>query len=256
MSRRAAIIIHALESQKGPFKLKAPMLDADGTLIKKRDAPTLIEELIAENEEVWNNFLTNEFCTLGYKTPASDFDDTYRDYLYLIEYVRFVHYRDLQEPSAHTKEGLVNLLGSVSDNVDYVEGNYETCITPTPNGIGIPEEELLNEKPSPALLGYTSWEQLSGITDDSFSNFVRAIPCVYGWNKIAEKLQSEGDGEQGTLFYKSWFQANLDDSYASTLSEYLEANHSTYDSPGNKDKWSVAFHEACQFETALFAAGL
>jgi thiaminase len=43
----------------------------------------------------------------------------------------------------------------------------------------ISEADLLEDKVSPQVLGYTSWEQMYAMTDDVYSTTVRMIPCVY-----------------------------------------------------------------------------
>ncbi|PBK67966.1 hypothetical protein ARMSODRAFT_1005005 [Armillaria solidipes] len=264
-SGRASTILHTLgldsESKRGPFKLKAVSLDDDRPPIPlpKPEGPraqhTLIEQLIINNQYVWRKFMANQFCADGYKSPANKFDDKFRamskqDYLYLIEYVRFVNFRSLQEPSAHTEDGLSDMVSDLNKNVKDVQDYFDSCI----KDMQINGDDLLEESASTTVLGYSSWEQLCAMTDDAFSNFIRAVPCVYGWNKIAQRLKQEGPGETDTLFYNYWFLQNLDSGSADRLSQFLEDNRSKYESPGSMEKWNAAFRQACLFETAFFKA--
>ncbi|PBK94499.1 hypothetical protein ARMGADRAFT_1164632 [Armillaria gallica] len=264
-SGRASTILHTLgfdsESKRGPFKLRAATLDDERPPIPlpKPKGPieqyTLIEQLIMNNEDVWTKFLENQFCADGYKSPANEFDDKFRamsrqDYLYLIEYARFVNFRSLQEPGAHTEDGLEDVLNNLNKNVKEVQDYFNSCI----NDMHINGDDLLKEKASTMVLGYSSWEQLSAMTDDAFSNYIRAVPCVYGWNKIAQKLEQEGPGQTDPLFYQYWFVQNIDPGSANRLSQFLEDNRSQYESPGSMEKWNIAFRQACLFETAFFTA--
>ncbi|KAG7439710.1 heme oxygenase-like protein [Guyanagaster necrorhizus] len=257
MTRRAAAILGALASQVVLFNVEPVTLDIDRTPVLMQEAPTIIDQLITWNQQAWDNFLNNEFCALGYNSSASDFNDKYRgyaeqDYLYLIEYVRFINYRGLQEPITHTKEGLQELVVNVTRNVGYVNDSYDDLTT----GMNVTADDVASLRPAPSMWGYTSWEELSAITDDSFSNYVRAIPCIYGWYKIAEKLQNSGPGVNNTFFYNYWFQQNIGNSSAVKISEYLETLRSRYESPANWEKWNASFHQALAFESAFFQAGL
>ena len=59
--------------------------------------------------------------------------------------------------------------------VDDVDGFFATCV----DQMKINKQDLLEDKVSPQVLGYTTWEQLYSVTDDVYSNYVRMIPCVY-----------------------------------------------------------------------------
>ncbi|KAG7439714.1 uncharacterized protein BT62DRAFT_924537 [Guyanagaster necrorhizus] len=229
MTCRAAAILGTLESQVVPFKLKA--LDVDHLPMRMQDRPTLIEELIVNNEELLH---------LSLMTSSE------QDYLYLIEYICFINYQALQDPLAHTQEGLNNMATRITRNMGYVNDNYDDCI----NGMKILADDLLNEKASPALLEYTSWEQLSAGNSMHLS-------CLYLQNSNQSLLaERDSSAAKDTLFYKYWFEANFDPGSVNRLSNYLEANHAFYDCSSNKDKWNTGFHQACLFETAFFAVGL
>jgi len=43
-------------------------------------APTIIETLIEANADVWELYLNNQFCAVGYRASAAEFDSTYRDF--------------------------------------------------------------------------------------------------------------------------------------------------------------------------------
>jgi len=52
-------------------------------VIAERDppsSPTIIEELIEANADVWELYLNNQFCAVGYRASAAEFDSTYRDF--------------------------------------------------------------------------------------------------------------------------------------------------------------------------------
>lgn len=97
------------------------------------------------------------------------------DYKYLIEYVRFVNYRYRQDRITRTSAGLREVVEYLPRKVDDVDGFFETCV----KDMNISGEDLLEDKVSPQVLGYTSWEQLYAMTDDVYSNYVRMIPCIY-----------------------------------------------------------------------------
>lgn len=170
---------------------------------------TVIELLIKENQDVWDMLLKNKFCQTGYDSTGEEFntifqgyakvyllnnlslynqahdsnciDNAKQDYRYLIEYVRFLTFRFLQDPSSHTEAGWKEILrtdeeahGTIPKAVHGVGSYYECCIA-----MKINAEDLLKEKNSPPVLGYVAWEQLSAMTDDVFSNYVRMIPCIF-----------------------------------------------------------------------------
>jgi hypothetical protein len=59
--------------------------------------------------------------------------------------------------------------------VDFVGEFFDSCVS----GMGINAQELVTERFSPQALGYSAWEQLSAMTDDAFSSYIRLIPCIY-----------------------------------------------------------------------------
>lgn len=102
-------------------------------------------------------------------------DYVQEDYKYLIEYVRFVNYRYLQDLTTRTSAGLKEMLNYLQQKVDTVDSFFATCV----NQMKISTQDLLDDGVSPQVLGYTSWEQLYSDTDDVYSNYVRLIPCIY-----------------------------------------------------------------------------
>jgi len=62
----------------------------------------------------------------------------------------------------------------------YVDDFFDICV----GQMEINEQELLDERSSPPVLGYTAWEQISAMTDDVFSNYVRMIPCIVVSNSV------------------------------------------------------------------------
>ncbi|KAK0701094.1 hypothetical protein B0T26DRAFT_627874, partial [Lasiosphaeria miniovina] len=171
-----------------------------------------------------------------------------QDYLYLLDNVRFKALRFAKLGSRTAFSDLRAQSQKISSAVDYAEEWKKICV----NDLGISATAIEDIEPSAAEIGYSSFLESQTMIDDWFSLYIITIPCVYGWNRIAERLDKDPRTDKSTRFYKTWIEPNLDDQYGKKLSQFIEANRGVYTSSANKSVWNHLFRTALKFEIGLF----
>ncbi|KAF9630189.1 hypothetical protein BFW01_g370 [Lasiodiplodia theobromae] len=227
---------------------------------------TLIDTLWRDNQDLVDQFLNNDFLKLQAEGTTENTISSYQyytvqDYYYLVDYVQYKALRMTTFSESFPTE-LLSVLAeetaSMQGDVDYAWSFRNDTLATT---LSVPLDVVDAGRRGVAQLAYSDWLQ-KNLDLGWFTLHVMAIPCIYGWAKLAEHLDSSNTTRKDTVFYKTWIEPNLDPSYGNALmgadkaGDFLEANRDVYYSADANQTWTSVFRQALQFEISLFNSAI
>ncbi|KAI0012091.1 hypothetical protein F4779DRAFT_614801 [Xylariaceae sp. FL0662B] len=224
------------------------------------DPETLIAKLWRENEDLVGQFLNVEFLRFQADNPQNETLPSYQyysvqDYYYLVDYVQFKALRMTTTAEFSATQLLATLdaeTASVQGSVDDAWGFRNGTLA---RDLAVPLDAVDGGRRAGPELAYADWLQ-KNLDLGWFALHVMTIPCIYGWGRLAAKLESSNTTRRDTVFYRTWVQANNDPSYGQNLSDFLESYRADYESADAKRTWTAVFRQALQFEIDLFDSAL
>ncbi|KAI5803063.1 hypothetical protein EDC01DRAFT_627869 [Geopyxis carbonaria] len=228
---------------------------------------SVIETLIDNNSELWDQFINNRFCMEGFTRSGSEFNKIFisyylQDFHFLLGYASGRPYKYLEyEPALGADMTAGTRMNILKDmHKDFAKGlRYAEAMVKNHANMGLTESQFYNVLPCELIVEWNLWQQELARTEDIFTNHVRRLACNYGWYKIAENLQTKY-GERvnkNTCFYHAWFVeciGNKDAAY--DLIKTLDIKRSGYENEDDWAIWNRVFKESLQFEIKFFDLAL
>jgi len=192
----------------------------------------IIRGFIEECGDTWTMAQTHPFAeAMGMGDLSRDAFRFYliQDYIYLIAYCRVIALAIYRAPNLEIMKEMAGLLNSTLETEMSLHRKYAASF-------GIPEAELENAVPAPAMLAYTSYMLDIAAREDFLANIVCLLPCAIGYTEIGARLKSEQQAG-GSNPYQEWIDTyssaefrdyakwleNLADQLAEGLSESRRA---------------------------------
>ncbi|KAK0642523.1 hypothetical protein DIS24_g8932 [Lasiodiplodia hormozganensis] len=203
-----------------------------------------------------DQFLNNTFVRFQAQNPDEKALPSYRhyslqDYYYLLDFVKYRALRLAAVPDISNTELESYLASETKSMADFAAYASKFRNDTLVKELKINSTEIENGTRTVAELAYSNWLQKN---EDSgwFTLYVKSIPCVYGWQKLAQKLHDDGNTNKSTKFYKTWIEPNMNSSSGKKLSALLDKYVERYNTTYMYSIWNSTFVEALQFEINFF----
>ncbi|KAG8216981.1 hypothetical protein J3R82DRAFT_7287 [Butyriboletus roseoflavus] len=128
--------------------------------------------------------------------------------------------------------------------------------------LGIPEDDVKNEKPSDELIKSVNFYHNVATTGDWLDMNIAFLPCIMGYYDIASKLLLDPGTVRNTVYFPLWVQAMAGVSTVSKYKEFINGHIVTLFAKltpaQQKAKWAdwlKMVDEACTHETDFFRLG-
>ncbi|KAI0079508.1 hypothetical protein K474DRAFT_624355 [Panus rudis PR-1116 ss-1] len=261
-SGRARTALAELNRVAADPKLGASLEDIRSRIRERVRKPTaepnprdLVELLIRDNDDIWQRLLKNQFCQNMKTAPASDKTVLARFNRYMVQdfiyCARLVTYETDRANKATTAAQYNISAERIGKDASYANSMLITCITPSPDGLGIsPDTAVLQAKIADVLESYTDYQISTANNRGWVESLVVMIPCIQSYYQIAHDLKANST-DKDSLWYKLWAVVNDDESYPTNQRDFFIANYDAWKDIKYQELTEI-FRRACQGEIDLW----
>jgi len=210
-----------------------------------------VDEMIKENQEIWDKMINNEFCLQLAKGTADIVSFRWymvQDMLYLKNNVAFKIGFIAKGDWASITTAFTTDFERLTKSVRYVDGQIATCT----GALGIRPEVVHGAVPAPHVKAYCDYLMNSLDTEDWFSLHVMMLPCLVGYNDIGNKYIENPITDKDSIYYKHWISQNVGNSSPGRYRAWLNAHLAAYDSPAARINWKRLFRQSCEMEIGFW----
>lgn len=159
------------------------------------------EQLRNQCRELWESNIRHPFVQAIGRGDLDSGKFTFflaQDYVFLVEYCRFIAIGTAKAPDLATMRKLAALLeATLNTEMDL---HRTVCAR-----FGLSAADLEKTRPHPNCLGYTSYLLSVAYQGDGDDFMAALLPCMWGYAEIGERLMAQGLPEP--VHYREWIQA-------------------------------------------------
>lgn len=218
----------------------------------------LVNRLIRDNQDLWNQLLFNTFVEEMLVAPADDKRVLegfkwymIQDFFYCVQLIAYNADRAAKAPDPTTYEKLTKTLNNTL--TQWAPSALKTCTDA--DKLNIPDAVVFAAKREEATEKYTKFISDTAEDENWVVSLLAQVPGIQSYYAIARYLK-ENAVDKDSTWYKLWAVENAKH-YKSTVEQinFFKANYESWkDTP--YEKLTKIFRTACQCEIDLWAVAL